>query len=217
MDEVKDKFRGLFAKASNAAKLGSSKKFQGQGNRLGTAEVCKPARNEKLLEHYATATCTSSSSNCQRIVSPHATSYCSGTADTRVLVSRKLAGTSPYLKSNPNTSISIALLLPCTCPEQEHGIKPKVQGQAAVAHSAAAAASSSRANGASRASSSQQQQQQQRPPAPLAAPASAQLQPATEFSPFTAVIGAPSSLERLQCHLQATCLLNCRCLTQCRS
>jgi hypothetical protein len=39
MDEVKGKFRGLFAKASNAAKLGTSKKFQGQGNRLGTAEV----------------------------------------------------------------------------------------------------------------------------------------------------------------------------------
>jgi hypothetical protein len=44
MDEVKDKFRSLFAKASNATKSATSKKFQGQGNRLGTAEVCTAGR-----------------------------------------------------------------------------------------------------------------------------------------------------------------------------
>jgi hypothetical protein len=77
--------------------------------------------------------------------------------------------------------------------EQEHGIKPKVQGQGTVAQSAAtAASSSSRPHTAGRASSSQQQQQQQqqrRSTPPQAAPVSAQLKPATEFSPFTAVIG----------------------------
>lgn len=80
------------------------------------------------------------------------------------------------------------LLLPVCHAEQEHGVKPKVQGQGTVAQSAAAAASRSRPNAAGRASSSQQQQQ--RATAPQAATASAQLKPATEFSPFTAVIGA---------------------------
>jgi hypothetical protein len=82
---------------------------------------------------------------------------------------------------------------------QEHGVKPKVQGQGTVTQSAAAAASSSRAAasrpGAAAAHTSgsqyqQQQQQQQRSTVPQVAPASAQLKPATEFSPFTAVIGA---------------------------
>jgi hypothetical protein len=57
MDEVKDKFRGLFAKASNAAKQATSKKFQGRGNRLGTAEVCK-------VERAAGPACTLLAKSC---------------------------------------------------------------------------------------------------------------------------------------------------------
>lgn len=76
---------------------------------------------------------------------------------------------------------------------QEHGVKPKVQGQGVVAQSTAASSSSTPHR-------TQQQQQQQRVTAPSAAaavaapqpapPASQRLQSATEFNPFTAVIGA---------------------------
>jgi hypothetical protein len=39
MDDLKGKFKTLFSKASNAANKLSNQGFQGQGHRLGTAEV----------------------------------------------------------------------------------------------------------------------------------------------------------------------------------
>jgi hypothetical protein len=39
MDELKDKFKGLFNKATNAATRASQGTFKGQGHRLGSAEV----------------------------------------------------------------------------------------------------------------------------------------------------------------------------------